>query len=88
MLQRYGERQAQEWLDLARYADTGGYQNDMPHKVWKWRQWLINAYNANMPFDHRRAAGRSPARLDRRRRGGRRARRADGSACRPRYLQG
>jgi mono/diheme cytochrome c family protein len=48
---RYGERQAQEWLDLARYADTSGYQNDMPRKIWKWREWVINAYNANMPFD-------------------------------------
>jgi len=48
---RYGERQAQEWLDLARYADTGGYQNDLPRNVWKWREWVINAYNANMPFD-------------------------------------
>lgn len=48
---RYGERQTQEWLDLARYADTSGYQNDMPRKIWKWREWVINAYNANMPFD-------------------------------------
>jgi hypothetical protein len=48
---RYGERQAQEWLDLARYADTSGYQNDLPRKVWKWREWVINAFNANMPFD-------------------------------------
>src|SRR5262249_11785677 len=48
---RYGERQAQEWLDLARYADTSGYQNDTPRKIWKWREWVINAYNANMPFD-------------------------------------
>jgi mono/diheme cytochrome c family protein len=48
---RYGERQAQEWLDLARYADTSGYQNDLPRKIWKWREWVINAYNANMPFD-------------------------------------
>lgn len=48
---RYGERQAQEWLDLARYADTSGYQNDMPRKIWKWREWVINAFNANMPFD-------------------------------------
>src|SRR5438552_3458271 len=48
---RYGERQAQEWLDLARYADTGGYQNDLPRKVWKWREWVVNAYNTNMPFD-------------------------------------
>jgi hypothetical protein len=48
---RYGERQAQEWLDLARYADTSGYQYDPPRKIWKWREWVINACNANMPFD-------------------------------------
>ena len=49
--QRYGDRQAQEWLDLARYADTSGYQSDMPREIWKWREWVINAFNANMPFD-------------------------------------
>ncbi|MFO0845249.1 MAG: PSD1 and planctomycete cytochrome C domain-containing protein [Gemmataceae bacterium] len=48
---RYGERQAQEWLDLARYADTNGYQNDTPRKAWKWREWVIHAYNDNMPFN-------------------------------------
>jgi hypothetical protein len=48
---RYGERQAQEWLDLARYADTNGYQSDTPRQIWKWREWVINAYNTNMPFD-------------------------------------
>jgi hypothetical protein len=48
---RYGERQAQEWLDLARYADTSGYQNDTARSIWKWREWVINAYNQNMPFD-------------------------------------
>jgi hypothetical protein len=48
---RYGERQAEEWLDLARYADTSGYQIDMPREIWKWREWVINAFNANMPFD-------------------------------------
>ena len=48
---RYGERQAQEWLDLARYADTSGYQNDTHREIWKWREWVINAFNANMPFD-------------------------------------
>jgi hypothetical protein len=48
---RYGERQAQEWLDLARYADTSGYQSDAPRQVWKWREWVVNAYNANVPFD-------------------------------------
>ena len=48
---RYGERQAAGWLDLARYADTCGYQNDLPRSVWKWREWVVNAYNANLPFD-------------------------------------
>ncbi|MCY3001535.1 MAG: DUF1553 domain-containing protein [Planctomycetota bacterium] len=48
---RYGERQAHEWLDLARYADTSGYQNDEPRQNWKWREWVIHAFNANMPFD-------------------------------------
>jgi hypothetical protein len=49
--QRYGERQAEDWLDLARYADTSGYQGDVPREIWKWREWVINAFNANMPFD-------------------------------------
>ncbi len=48
---RYGERQAQEWLDLARYADTSGYQLDIHREIWKWREWVVNACNANMPFD-------------------------------------
>ncbi len=48
---RFGERQAQEWLDLARYADTGGYQIDAPREIWKWREWVIHAFNDNMPFD-------------------------------------
>lgn len=48
---RYGERQAQEWLDLARYADTSGYQRDEGRENWKWREWVIHAFNANMPFD-------------------------------------
>ena len=48
---RFGERQAQEWLDLARYADTSGYQNDIPRQIWKWRDWVVDAFNANMPFD-------------------------------------
>lgn len=48
---RYGERQAQEWLDLARYADTSGYQSDTPRTIWKWREWVVHAYNSNKPFD-------------------------------------
>ncbi len=48
---RFGERQAQEWLDLARYADTSGYQRDEPRTAWKWREWVVEAFNANMPYD-------------------------------------
>ena len=48
---RYGERMAIEWLDLARYADTQGYQLDSQREMWPWRDWVINAFNRNMPFD-------------------------------------
>ena len=48
---RYGERMAAEWLDAARYADTNGYQTDGERSMWRWRDWVIGAYNANMPFD-------------------------------------
>lgn len=47
----YGERWAIDWLDGARYADTNGYQNDFARQMWPWRDWVINALNANMPFD-------------------------------------
>ncbi|WP_242202025.1 DUF1553 domain-containing protein [Aestuariivivens insulae] len=47
----YGEKMATEWLDLARYADTHGYQSDGPRRMWPWRDWVINAYNENMPYD-------------------------------------
>jgi hypothetical protein len=47
----YGEHMAREWLDGARYADTNGYQNDFKRMMWPWRDWVINAFNANMPFD-------------------------------------
>ncbi|MCB1121391.1 MAG: DUF1549 domain-containing protein, partial [Verrucomicrobiae bacterium] len=47
----YGEKMAIRWLDAARYADTSGYQNDGWREMWRWRDWVINAYNANMPFD-------------------------------------
>ncbi len=49
--QRYGERMAVEWLDASRYADTNGYQTDGERSMWRWRDWVINAYNDNMPFD-------------------------------------
>jgi hypothetical protein len=48
---RYGERMAARWLDAARYADTSGYQNDGPRDMWRWRDWVIAAFNENMPFD-------------------------------------
>ncbi len=48
---RYGEQMATQWLDYARYADSHGYQSDPERHMWKWRDWVINAYNQNMPFD-------------------------------------
>jgi hypothetical protein len=48
---RYGERWARPWLDLARYADTNGYEKDKPRTIWPWRDWVIAALNADMPFD-------------------------------------
>ena len=47
----YGERMAVMWLDVARYADTFGYQNDVAMEVWPWRDWVIKAFNNNMPYD-------------------------------------
>jgi len=48
---RYGERWARVWLDLSRYADTEGFNFDSPRTMWKFRDWLIAALNADMPFD-------------------------------------
>jgi hypothetical protein len=48
---RYGERMAFRWLEFARYADTNGYQTDGERFMWRWRDWVIDAYNRNMPFD-------------------------------------
>ena len=48
---RYGERWAWEWLDLARYADTNGFQGDPERTMWPWRDWVVNALNANLPYD-------------------------------------
>ena len=47
----YGERMALHWLDLARYADTNGYSIDGGRHMWIWRDWVIDAFNDNMPFD-------------------------------------
>jgi hypothetical protein len=48
---RFGERMAIRWLNAARYADTNGYQTDAPRIMWRWRDWVVDAYNHNMPFD-------------------------------------
>ncbi len=47
----YGEHWARLWLDLARYADSAGYADDPPRTIWAYRDWVIRAFNANMPFD-------------------------------------
>ena len=47
----YGERMALMWLDLARYADTHGYHIDSHRDMWRWRDWVIDAFNKNQPFD-------------------------------------
>ncbi|MDA7866698.1 DUF1549 domain-containing protein [Verrucomicrobia bacterium] len=53
LLQResFGERMASEWLDVARYSDTYGYQVDRDRFVWPWRDWVIGAFNSNLPYD-------------------------------------
>jgi len=47
----YGERWTRHWLDLARYADTKGYEKDLARQLWPWRDWIIDAFNADMPYD-------------------------------------
>ena len=47
----YGERWGRHWLDLARYADSNGYDNDFPRQIWMYRDWVIGALNRDMPFD-------------------------------------
>ena len=48
---RFGERWAWDWLDAARYADTNGYQGDPERTMWPWRDWVVKALNANLPYD-------------------------------------
>ena len=48
---RYGERMAVDWLDVSRYADSYGFQVDREREVWPWRDWVIRAFNENLPFD-------------------------------------
>jgi len=47
----YAERMAADWLDLARYADTHGYQDDLERTMWPWRDWVIHAFKQNMSYD-------------------------------------
>ena len=49
--EQYGERMAVEWMDVARYADTHGYQDDGMRNTWPWRDWVIQSFNDNMPYD-------------------------------------
>ncbi|MEQ9411034.1 MAG: DUF1549 domain-containing protein [Fuerstiella sp.] len=49
--EHFGERMAANWLDVARYSDTYGYQVDRDRFVWPWRDWVIQAFNSNMPYD-------------------------------------
>jgi len=48
---RFGERMAVDWLDVARYADTYGYQADVYRAMWPWRDWVVRAFNQNLPYD-------------------------------------
>lgn len=48
---QYGERWARKWLDLARYADTNGYEKDRERPIWPYRDWVVRALNTDMPFD-------------------------------------
>ena len=49
--ERFGEKWARHWLDVARYSDTNGYEKDMPREQWKWRDWVVDALNRDVPYD-------------------------------------
>jgi len=49
--ERFGEKWARHWLDVARYADTNGYEKDLKRDQWAWRDWVIGALNSDMPYD-------------------------------------
>jgi len=51
MSEEHAERMAMHWLDVARYADTNGYNNDEVRTMWPWRDWVINAFHSGMPYD-------------------------------------
>jgi hypothetical protein len=48
---RYGEKWARHWLDAARYSDSNGFEKDLPREQWPWRDWVIQAFNSDMPYD-------------------------------------
>src|SRR4029077_12878631 len=48
---RYGESKGSRWLDAARYADTNGYRTDAERYMWRWRDWVIDAFNRDQRFD-------------------------------------
>ena len=47
----FGEKWSRQWLDVARYADTNGFEKDKPREQWIYRDWVVNALNADMPYD-------------------------------------
>ena len=49
--ERFGEKWARHWLDVARYSDTNGYEKDLQREQWKWRDWVIDALNRDLPYD-------------------------------------
>lgn len=49
--ERFGEKWARHWLDVARYSDTNGYEKDLPREQWKWRDWVVGALNRDLPYD-------------------------------------
>ncbi|MDP3073415.1 MAG: PSD1 and planctomycete cytochrome C domain-containing protein [Opitutaceae bacterium] len=49
--ERYGEKWARTWLDAARYADSNGFEKDLPREQWAWRDWVIGALNRDLPYD-------------------------------------
>jgi hypothetical protein len=49
--ERFGEKWARHWLDVARYSDTNGYEKDVQREQWKWRDWVVEALNRDMPYD-------------------------------------
>src|SRR6185312_3808419 len=48
---RYGEKWARHWLDVARYSDSNGYEKDLPREMWAYRDWVIAAFNRDLPYD-------------------------------------